>query len=239
MKPSNGAATTAAKEIRECHDWREDHKHDFSCGPCKVCLGMKKNPISYWLSKTTSQDGIFHYFKVRPCNVRAVCPACKGTGIRSQEFELSDHFFTREYLVEEALRAIQDDYEETMSIYADINRRLALDLIKDGDGDFVYLDCPIDCDDSNHYSVGGKHLEKFESRVSHWHKEDLYEEHLDTWNKYQEWKKQQEKLPAWKRTSFTFDQILDLNDDDHLDLYLHLLAVEEDDDPSLFDDEKV
>lgn len=213
METTNGAATTAAIE---CHDWHESHEHNHSCGPCKECRGTGKDLISY----------IF-----RSKKTRAKCPVCKGARIRSQEFELSNQL-TMEDLIEDMYLLIQSDFEEVMAEYAMIDRSLATDLIRSGDGDHLFVDRADDDDNDayweTHYDlIEGKYVEKFEYVVEEWEQKALYEEHYSSFEEYLQLEKEYEQLPVWQTPFFTWDQILDLNDEDHLDLYLHLLSIED------------
>lgn len=208
METTNGAATTAA---RECHDWRESHEHNRSCGPCKECRGTGKDLISY----------IF-----RSKKTRAKCPVCKGTRIRSQEFELSNQL-TMEDLIEDMYLLIQSDFEEVMAEYAMIHRSLATDLIKSGDGEHLCVDRADDDDNDTYWEmrydlIEGKYVEKFEYVLDEWEQKALYEEHYSSFEEYLQLEKEYQQLPV-----FRLDQILDLNDEDQLDLYLHLLSIED------------
>ncbi len=207
MDTTNGAATTAA---RECHDWRESHEHNRLCGPCKECRGTGKDLISY----------IF-----RSKKTRAKCPVCKGTGIRSQEFELSNPLQTMEDLIEDMYLLIQSDFEEVMAEYAMIDRSRTLELINEGEGDHLCVDRADDDDDDAYWEmrydlIGGKYVEKFEYGLDKWEAEALYEEHYNSFDEYLQWEKKYDSIPVWH-------QILDLDDEDQLDLYLHLLSIEE------------
>ena len=58
---------------RRCTNTMENHEHAVRCGSCLECLGTGRTLILF------------------PSRSRgAKCIACKGTGIRSQEFELGD-----------------------------------------------------------------------------------------------------------------------------------------------------
>lgn len=215
MDITNGAATTAA---RECHDWHESHKHNRLCGPCKECRGTGKDLISY----------IF-----RSKKTRAKCPVCKGTGIRSQEFELSNPLQTMEDLIEDMYLLIQSDFEEVMAEYVMIDRSRALELINEGEGDHLCVDRADDDNDDAYWGmrydlIGGKYVEKFEYRLDKWEAENLYEEHYNSFDEYLQWEKKCDSIPLWH-------QILDLNDEDQLDLYLHLLSIEEEEEEDIPD----
>lgn len=184
MKAQNGAATTAVELIRECHDWRESHEHNRSCGPCKECRGTGKDLISY----------IF-----RSKKTRAKCPVCKGTRIRSQEFELSNQL-TMEDLIEDMYLLIESDIQEVVSCWlSSFNDNFGYDE------DFELAEVELD-----EYDI-----------------EIIYEHHYDSFQERLEYKKEVEQRPIWDQPGFTIDQILDFNDDYDLDLYLHLLAEED------------
>jgi hypothetical protein len=118
VETENGAATTAA---RECHDWREEHEHNRSCGPCKECRGTGKDLISY----------IF-----RSKKTRAKCAVCKGTRIRSQEFELSNQI-TMEELIKEMFSLVDFEYEEMLAHYHMVDRAFVKEALDKNDGSFV------------------------------------------------------------------------------------------------------
>ena len=206
MNKTNGAATTAA---RECHDWHESHEHNRSCGPCKECRGTGKDLISY----------IF-----RSRKTRGKCPVCKGTGIRSQEFEQSNPLQTMEDLIEDMYLLIQSDFEEVMAEHAMIYRGLALEFINEGEGDHLCVDRTDDDDDAYwemHYDlIGGKYVEKFEYGLTDYELEYLYEDHYSSFEECLQREEKFQSIPVWH-------QILDLDDEDQLDLYLHLLSIEE------------
>ena len=70
--------------------------------------------------------------------------------------------------------------------------------------------------------IEGKYVEKFEYVLDEWEQKALYEEHYSSFEEYLQLEKEYQQLPV-----FRLDQILDLNDEDQLDLYLHLLSLED------------
>lgn len=58
---------------QKCHNFRENHTHTWECGQCLECLGTGRTLLLYPSRKRGTR-----------------CIACKGSGIRSQEFEQSD-----------------------------------------------------------------------------------------------------------------------------------------------------
>ena len=130
-----------------------------------------------------------------------------------------------EDLIQDMYLLIQSDFEEVMAEYAMIHRILATDLIKSGDGDLLCVDRADDDDNDAYWKtrydlIEGKYVEKFEHVLDEWEQEALYEEHCSSFEKYLQLQKKYPPIPTWH-------DILDLNDKDQLDLYLHLLSLED------------
>lgn len=69
-----------------CNDY--NHNHTLNCGPCVECLGTGRTLLLI--------------------AEKYVCIACKGSGIRSQEFETSDFIESRR----DDLDMLRDDFDE-------------------------------------------------------------------------------------------------------------------------------
>ena len=133
-----------------------------------------------------------------------------------------------EDLIEDMYLLIQSDFEEVMAEYAMIHRSLATDFIRSGNGEHLCVDRADDDDNDTYWEmyydlIEGKYVEKFEYVLDEWEQKALYEEHYSSFEEYLQLEKEYQQLPV-----FRLDQILDLNDEDQLDLYLHLLSLEDD-----------
>jgi hypothetical protein len=133
-----------------------------------------------------------------------------------------------EDLIQDMYLLIQSDFEEVMAEYAMIHRSLATDLIKSGDSDHLCVDRADDDDNDAYWKmrydlIEGKYVEKFEHVLDEWEQKALYEEHYSSFEEYLQLEKEHQPIPTWH-------DILDLNDKDQLDLYLHLLSLEDEPD---------
>ena len=92
-----------------CNDYNHNHNHTLNCGPCIECLGTGKTLLLI--------------------AEKYVCIACKGSGIRSQEFETSDFIESRrddlDLHASEVFELLDDDEFEDED-----NDELALDVYR-------------------------------------------------------------------------------------------------------------